>query len=381
MSLADDLARQTPPAGHQPGVDYDGRDRAAVRSKAMDVPPHELRDEDLLKAHGFDPAHWRIAGNIKARMWDGPVSAGTVVTYYWYAFDVARRTDLFDTQPMADLVDHIRSWTRAVPPPPTSGGWMIACIGDTQFGKADGDGTDGTIGRFRRYVADVAGIERERRGHDQLFVASLGDLIEHCSGFYADQLATIDRTLTEQLMLAVELFTAAIRQWRDVFTSIHVGVVPGNHGQTLRRGGKQVTPARDNFDLLVWQLVRHALETAGIDDVQWTFPDDASQSLAVTLDDVEVGLVHGHQWKRPAAAYDWWKGQMAGRQPVANADLLLSGHWHHELIHRKYKRAHWQIPAMDGGSEWVQHTLGFDSPPGGLVGSVHNGKAMRPCVI
>ena len=59
--------------------------------------------------------------------------------------------------------------------------------------------------------------------------------------------------------------------------------------------------------------------------------------------------------------------QVMGRQPVADATLLLSGHYHHLIVSEATGRTFVQVPAMDGGSEWFTATTGQHSPPGMLT--------------
>ncbi len=375
-----------PPAGHSPGIDYEGRTIAHVRSKAMNVPPHKMRDEDLLEGHGFDPTYWRIrAGTLRAKMWDMPIGQGQVATLYWYDFYVDERLDEERVYTaLADMVKHMRRWKTPKRNPLKdwwNDGTLVACVGDTQFGKADGDGTDGTTARWKAYVEEVV-TEARRRGHRRLAVLSLGDLIEHCIGFYADQAATVDRTLTEQLQLCVELLIYALKTWA-CFDQVDVYAVPGNHGQTVRRGGKQATPVRDNFDLMVWRMVAMAAaeNTDLTDRVSFHYPEPQETTMAVDIGGLTVGLAHGHQWKGPSKWLEWWKGQVFGRRPVGDADLLVNGHYHHTIIEQPYRRGHIQIPALDGGSQWFKDSYGCDTPPGGLMFSIEDGEWSRPCVV
>jgi hypothetical protein len=63
----------------------------------------------------------------------------------------------------------------------------------------------------------------------------------------------------------------------------------------------------------------------------------------------------------------WWEKQAAGRQPIGDADVLISGHYHH------FRVADWgaclwaQAPALDGGSEYWRVATGDVSQPGMLT--------------
>jgi hypothetical protein len=84
-----------------------------------------------------------------------------------------------------------------------------------------------------------------------------------------------------------------------------------------------------------------------------------------------VGLTHGHQYPRPEKAADWWKGQTFGRQPIADAKILVSGHYHHFRAQQLGAGRLWvQAPTLDNGSDWWAMRSGEVSQPGLLVFSV-----------
>ena len=66
----------------------------------------------------------------------------------------------------------------------------------------------------------------------------------------------------------------------------------------------------------------------------------------------------------------WWRGQAFGRQPVADATLLIHGHWHHLRVTelgstpRGTSRFLVMAPTMDNGSGWWRKMTGEDSVPG-----------------
>jgi predicted phosphodiesterase len=95
-------------------------------------------------------------------------------------------------------------------------------------------------------------------------------------------------------------------------------------------------------------------------------------SLCVELGGVKVGLTHGHLFSSggrlvQAKALEWWRGQVFGLQPVAEAQVLVSSHFHHFSVINHGARTHIQTPAMDPGSKWVANAWGTDSPAGVLT--------------
>jgi len=67
---------------------------------------------------------------------------------------------------------------------------------------------------------------------------------------------------------------------------------------------------------------------------------------------------------------DWWRKQAFGRQPVADASLLVHGHFHHlrvtELGSTLTGGSRFLVGAatMDNGSNWWRTSSGEDSQPG-----------------
>jgi hypothetical protein len=123
------------------------------------------------------------------------------------------------------------------------------------------------------------------------------------------------------------------------------------------------------------QLARLAHEV-GATNIRFLEPQPYEESLAIDVFDDGyhvLGIVHGHQASRPETVGDWWRKQTFGRQAVADASLLVHGHWHHlrvqELgsVDRGDKLASRFIvmaPTMDNGSNWFRMNSGEDSIPG-----------------
>jgi hypothetical protein len=107
--------------------------------------------------------------------------------------------------------------------------------------------------------------------------------------------------------------------------------------------------------------------------VSFVFPQ--GQEITLTLDacGTVLGLAHGHQVKNVNRVGDWWARQAHGREPVGDADLLLTGHYHHLRVEQN-QRTWIQAPALDGGSDWWRHLSGQDSPPGVLTLVVGGGR-------
>jgi hypothetical protein len=66
-----------------------------------------------------------------------------------------------------------------------------------------------------------------------------------------------------------------------------------------------------------------------------------------------------------------------GRQPVADAAILITGHFHHLIVSETTGRTFMQVPAMDGGSEWWTDQTGQNSAAGTLCLGIGEGYGAR----
>lgn len=358
------------PAGWEPGVAWDGV-KGTLTTEPLTEAPRDWAE--LLEVWGLDPAVHEVVEPVGFRAWDGATrnvdgTTGKQRLYYYRA-----NVRLRQNGPRADVAELVRQIRRhkAAKPAPSGASAFVVCVSDWQIGKADGDGTEGTVRRvlvgIDRVEQRIKELRRNGRSLGSLYVVGLGDLIENCDGHYAQQAWRTELTLTEQIRVTRQLLTAAVTRWAKLFGTVVVAAVPGNHGE-VRKNGKSFTDFRDNHDLDVFATVREVLAANpdAYGHVSFVFP--TGQDLTVTLDvaGTVVGLAHGHQFRNVSKAMDWWAQQAHGRQPIGDADLLLSGHFHHLRLVQDRKT--WiQAPALDGGSDWWRQQTGQDSPPGLLT--------------
>ena len=59
---------------------------------------------------------------------------------------------------------------------------------------------------------------------------------------------------------------------------------------------------------------------------------------------------------------------------MGDADILISGHFHHLFVINEGKRTLMQCPSVDGGSEWFENISGKNSYSGTLTFSITPGK-------
>lgn len=86
-----------------------------------------------------------------------------------------------------------------------------------------------------------------------------------------------------------------------------------------------------------------------------------------SLSGVPVGLTHGHAARKAPTLpniEEWWKGQVMGDSPLAEARILFVGHGHHFFTGEGTGRTVFQLPALDPGSYWFYAQSGKSSPSG-----------------
>lgn len=327
--------------------------------------------EDHLRRARIDPDLVRVVPPVEVRTWDAAVGDGQVETFVYFKAKLERRRGA-EVDP--ELREWVRKWKPTKPKKRNDETTVVVPWGDWQIGKTSSkEGTPETHKRI------VDGFDKtvdyiKRHKPSRVVVASLGDLIENCAGYYPQQTYNVDLSLTEQEYMVQTLLVQGLKQLSDLADEVLVLPVGGNHGEN-RMEGKSFTDFADNFDVAVHRPVRDLLaeNPDRFGNISFHIPRaDLTQTL-----DVHghiLGLLHGHQAKRGATVSkkidNWWEGQMRARAPIGDADMLLSGHYHHLLIRSAGPRYHVQIPAMDMGSEWWDDTQGGREPHGQVLFTV-----------
>ncbi len=257
----------------------------------------------------------------------------------------------------------------------------MAALGDWQVGKGEGGGTPATVERitaaFDGLEQRLADLRRVGRGVDVVYAVGLGDLVEQCAGHYASQPFTTDLNRREQMRVVRRLILNLVDRLVDAGYRVVLSAVAGNHGENRGTAGKAYTTVDDSDDLAVFEQVAEVL--AANPDRYGAVSCYLPSALSMTLDicGVPVGFTHGHVASGGANAAakieKWWTGQVMGFQPVADARILVTGHYHHLLVVESTGRTHMQCPAMDGGSDWWTTSTGQSSPSGMLTFTVAAG--------
>jgi len=378
-SRKDRKPRPAHPKGWEPGAVLDENAEGFLTTRPRTLADGELVKPDAepwehhLRRAGLDPSKVEVVPPVEVRTWDMNLGEGRIETaVYFKAKIIARQTSVVDEE----LRKFILKWKPRKPQTVAGTSSFVVPWADWQVGKNDGDGgTEGTIRRlldmFDRTVDRFKHLSKTH-DFDQIVVCSLGDLIENCAGFYAQQTFTVDRNLREQERIVRRLITQGLKTFADL-APVVVLPVGGNHGEN-RANGKSFTDFGDNWDVGLFEPVAELMgENPRFDNVGFHIPD-ADLTQTIDVHGTILGLVHGHQAKGGGKPHDkmmrWWDGQARGRLPIGDADVLLVGHHHHLMVREYGPRTIIQCPAMDGGSEWFADMTGEDSPPAAVTFTV-----------
>lgn len=388
MSLDDYLQQTAPPPrevrqddipkGWEPGVRYDG-DRLVVTTRPLADEPDGPLWREIIADWGFDAEVMEIVdGSINLLGYDSPVQGGGSQRLKRYKATFRKRVAVCDH---VDVDALLRVAAKRKPPRRKPADVddvdraMVVALSDWQLGKGEGDGTEGTVNRIivaaGRVLDRLAELRKIGRGVDVVYVVGMGDLIEQCSGHYPSQAFTTDLTRRDQMRVARRLILQFVDALVDAGYRVVLTGVAGNHGENRNGAGKAYTTPEDNDDLAVIEQVGDicASNPGRYAGVSVYLP--SSLAMCVDICGVPVGFYHGHGATRGANAVakvaNWWTGQIVGMLDVADARILVTGHYHHLSINEQTSRTHMQCPAMDPGSRWWTETTGQHSPAGMLT--------------
>ena len=364
------------PKGWEPGVTYDPHAGGTITTTAIAEPDPAIW-ATLIADWGLDPELTEVVpGSVHIRAWDTNVGEGVIERLKYYRATIRPRTTPNDRTDVEALCTSIvrRKPLKRHNTNEVSGRALVVLLSDWQIGKTDSNGgTNGTVDRICAGIDGVSVRIRELakvgRPVDSVYLVGMGDLVEGCSGHYATQTFSVDLDDREQDRVVRRLILRAVETVAPLVDRVVVAAVPGNHGENRNAAGKAYTRITDSRDLACFETTAEVL--AANPDRYGHVSVVTADAYTLTLDvgGVPIGFAHGHrgagggQTKIEA----WWKGQALGRQPIADAQILCLGHYHHLLCSEATGRTVFQAPAMDPGSQWFTDQTGQASETGMLT--------------
>jgi len=354
------------PPNFRPGVEFDGTLGTATTEGLTDQPNFD----DFLRERGYPPEEYRIVGTPRTSQWQR--YDGDWLTSYRFSFE--RRTELANDLPIL-LAEAQKKTKQRKPLLKVTDKALVILWSDLQVGKVDYRGNSQSLIERVALMQDrlIEKIKQEKPS--KVIFADLGDTVENFSNA-ADmaQLQSNDLSIMEQVDLATTFAWQTIKLISDLVPDVTYASVGSNHCQW--RVGKQVVgKASDDWGVFIGRQLARLAKEKGL-PIRFLEPQPHDESLAIDVfnDGFHIlGIIHGHQAKRPDNMAAFWRGQAFGRQPIADASLLIHGHWHHVRVtetgstRRGTSRFLVMGSTMDNGSGWWKKVSGEDSVPGLVV--------------
>lgn len=368
------------PAGWVPGVEL-GAKGGFIVTDPLAAKPDDWDEllRQLLPA-GFAVEDYEVEGDsVEVRAWDANVGGGDTERLYYFKARIRKKVGFASGIDLEEIISAARSADIGKPKKVKGverAYWTL--ITDFQAGQADGDGVEGLVSRVKSLAGlarqDLDALDKQGSPVTQIFLPITGDLVEGISGWYAMQTFSVELDRRDQVKLVRRLLTEYLLDIASIGLPVHVAVVPGNHGEN-REGGKAYTTLSDNDDVAIVEQIAEAFQIADIKNVTFSFPARDELSLTVEVLGWVVGLTHGHLAKFGSGVegriLNWFCKQAAAKEPVGDAHLLFSGHYHHGRFQQLIGDTWWiQGGALCDKSAWFAQAAGLVSDPMVMKGTI-----------
>ena len=359
----------------RPGVIFDGSTGEATTPYSESPASFE----EFLEAAGMNPEEFEVIGTPRVSKWQQK-EGGDFLTSFRFTF--RKRISGIDLPLLyAEAKKAVKKKGKTLQVQKTDKA-LIVVWADSQTGKAN-DVRGGTPELIQRVEEKINLVEAhlKKNKYDQILFYNVGDSIE---GFESggNPMFTNDLSLMEQVDLEAT-FEWSMLKTLVKYAPVRAASVGSNHC-AWRTGKKVLGSPLDDWGIHIQRTLARLAQEVGYTKEELSFyepqPNDESLAIDVWGDGSFIaGLVHGHQASRPDQIPNWWRGQSHGDQAIAQADLLIHGHFHHVRITetgRRNGRSRWVVmaPALDAGSSWFRLTSGEDSDPGLLIIPLEKGK-------
>ena len=353
------------PKNFRPGVEFDGTEGVAT-TPGYDNEPENF--DEFLRDAGLDPEGIEVIPPVRTSRWQQQKD-GELVWLTSYRFTFRRKaTDIDLPMLIAEAQKNLKPVKLGKPNPRA----LVILWSDLQVGKVDFRGDTNTLLERVALMQERLIEQVKREKPEKVIFADLGDTVEN---FYnangPQQNYSNDLSIMAQVDLATTLAYQTMKRVAQYATDITYASVGSNHCQ-FRMNGKAIGTPTDDWGVFIGRQIARLSQEAG---QGWKFvePQTHDESLAIDVfgDGFHIlGVAHGHQARRPDLMATWWRQQAFGHQPVADANVLIHGHFHHLRITelgctpRGTSRFLVMAPTMDNGSNWFRLVAGEEAVPG-----------------
>lgn len=346
-----------------------------------DVVPAGSADEstgaDFLTQEGLNPAEWEATGFRKSQ-WGDPEKPMESVRFTFKRRETVRTER--DERAVEELIELINQHESVKVVRDESGEYgFVLYIADPQYGKGDGDGAAGAVGRTIEAIDEAVLLIAEYRKRFDIGHILVGWLGDHIEGFVSQGGASAWRTkltLNEQLRLLRRVMLYALIKVAPLAPKVTFLAVPGNHGEPQRFMGSGITRYDDSHDTEALITLSDVAELMPerFGHVTFIVPNTDELIVLAEIAGTWIAHHHGHSW-RPEKHWEWWEKQAFNRDSAMHvADALVYGHLHHEVFHTEGKRTTWGLPSLEDESTWFRHATGKGGAPSACVSIVKGGR-------
>ena len=362
----------TPPKGWEASLELEGDSGKVTSTPQTDGKISDF--SSLLIEFDIDPEEFEVIGTARISKWQS--MSGDWLTSYKFEIQKKRGNESIDLPTLfsevknnviTSVFERMASSTVA---PKNQNRTLVVPFSDLQAGKVGSRGdSQSLIERVLEKKEKLATYIAEQGCSEAVFLDG-GDVVESFENT-AQQGFTNDLSIMEQLDLAGTLEQEFITLLAQTHDKVTVGGVPSNHG-AWRKGKDVLGRPSDDWGLFLLKQIQKAYKLApeAYGHVDFLYPGEWEKSLNIPVQGLDIGLVHGED-SSLAQMENWWAKQVHGNSPIAEADILITGHYHTLGLkpsgrsRKTRKQKYWiATPTLDNGSDWWANKTGSDSDPG-----------------
>lgn len=236
----------------------------------------------------------------------------------------------------------------------------------------NGMGYDRAVEKVSYYAKEV--IEKSNLlGINEVYVAHLGDIINHVYMHKNTQAYSSEFNVSEQIVKATKLFFEFLEMLSSQLRVNYLGMIVGNHGRMSNKGE---TLTDDNVEVVIHEMVKSLIEMSGNPNIKINDENYEKSFLCQEINGRKVAFVHGDKESKTGADRIRKHSSITGEE----IDLLIQGHTHtFKVESENYDRKIITSGSLMGSDDYAE-SLGYYTNASQLMVAV-NDKDMIPISI